>query len=42
MVDVNISEMFLNFFLDPRIRCFAGVDLTKLYHKELEDIKKVI
>jgi hypothetical protein len=29
MVDVDLGEMFLNFFLDERIRQHAGVDLTK-------------
>jgi hypothetical protein len=42
MEDVDIVEMFLNFFLDPRIRWFAGVDFTKFYPEELDEIKKVI
>jgi hypothetical protein len=29
MADVDLGEMFLNFFLDERIRRYAGVDLTK-------------
>jgi hypothetical protein len=40
MADVDIGEMFLNFFLDPRIRQFAGVDFTKFYPEELDEIKK--
>jgi hypothetical protein len=42
MTDVYIGEMFQNFFLDPRIRWFAGLDFTKLYPEELDEIKKVI
>jgi hypothetical protein len=42
MADVDIGKMFLHFFLDPRIRRFAGVNFTKFYPKELDDIKKVI
>jgi hypothetical protein len=41
MADVEIGEMFLNFFLDPRIRRFARVDFTKFYPEELDEIKKV-
>jgi hypothetical protein len=29
MADVDLGEMFLNFFLDDRIRRHAGVNLTK-------------
>ena len=29
MADVDLGEMFLNFFLDERVRRYAGVDLTK-------------
>ena len=29
MADVDLGEMFLNFFLDERVRWYAGVDLTK-------------
>jgi hypothetical protein len=29
MGDVDLGEMFLNFFLDERVRRYAGVDLTK-------------
>jgi hypothetical protein len=42
MADVDIGELFLNFFLDPRIRRFAGVYFTKFYTEELDEIKKVI
>jgi hypothetical protein len=31
MGDVDIGEMLLNFFLDPNLRKFAGVDLTKFF-----------
>jgi hypothetical protein len=34
MADCNISEMFLNFMLDPEIRPFAGVNLTTLFADE--------
>jgi hypothetical protein len=42
IADVDIGEMLLNFFLDPRIRRFSGVDFTKFYPEELDDTKKVI
>jgi hypothetical protein len=42
MADVDIREMFLNFFLHPRIQWFADVDFTKLYPEELDEIKKSI
>lgn len=29
--DIDIGEMFLNYFLDPEIRPWAGVDVTALY-----------
>ncbi len=29
--DIDCGEMFLNFFLDPRIRPYAGVDLSNVY-----------
>jgi hypothetical protein len=31
MVDVDIGDTFLNFFLDPNLRNFAGVDLKKFF-----------
>jgi hypothetical protein len=34
--------MFLNLFLDPRIRRFAGVDFSKLLPEELDEVKKII
>jgi hypothetical protein len=40
MVDVDISEMFLNFFLDPRIRRFAGVYFTKFYPEKLDKARR--
>jgi hypothetical protein len=42
MAYADIGEMFLNFFLDPRIRRFAGMDFTKFYPEELDEIKKFI
>jgi hypothetical protein len=42
MADVDIGEMFLNFFLDPRIRRFSGVDFTKFYPEDMDDTKKFI
>jgi hypothetical protein len=42
MADVDIGKMFLNFFLDPRIRRFAGVDFTKFYLEELDETNKFI
>ena len=43
MVDCDLGEMFLNFMLDPHIRPYAGVDLTKLFPDELTaEIKEVI
>jgi hypothetical protein len=42
MADVDIGEMFLNFFLDQRVRKFSRVDFTKFYPEELDEIKKVI
>jgi hypothetical protein len=26
--DIDLGEMFLNYFLDPRIQPYAGVDVT--------------
>lgn len=28
--DIDIGEMFLNYFLDPELRPWAGVDVTEL------------
>jgi hypothetical protein len=42
VVDVDIGEMFMNFFLDPQVRRFVGVDFTKFYPEELDEVKKVI
>jgi hypothetical protein len=42
MADVDIGEMFLNFFLDPRIQLFAAVEFTKFYPEELDETKKFI
>ena len=30
LADLNLGEMFLNYFLDKKIRAFSRVDLTKL------------
>jgi hypothetical protein len=35
MSDVDISEMFLNFFLDWYLRKYAGVDLTSYFRDDL-------
>ena len=32
--DIDCGEMFLNFMLDPRLRPYAGVDLTQIYQKQ--------
>jgi hypothetical protein len=42
MADLDIGEIFLNFFLDPRIRRFVGVDFTKFYPEDLDETKKII
>jgi hypothetical protein len=42
MVDVDIGEMFLNFFLDSRIQRFVGVLVTNFYPEKLDETKKVI
>jgi hypothetical protein len=42
MADVDLGEIFMNFFLDPRIRRFAGLDFTKFYTEELDKVKRVI
>jgi hypothetical protein len=31
MGDAAITEMFLNYFLNPNIRKFAGVNLSKFF-----------
>jgi hypothetical protein len=36
MADVDIGEMFMNFFLDPLIQLFADVGLTNFYPEELD------
>ena len=35
MTDCDIGEMFLNFMLEPKLRPFAGVDLTCLFPEEV-------
>ena len=41
--DIDLGEMFLNYFLDHRLRPYAGVDVTDLAdllkHAPLEDHK---
>ena len=32
--DIDCGEMFLNFMLDPRLRPYAGVDLTQAYQQK--------
>ena len=36
LADLDLGEMFLNYFLDKRIRAFSGVDLTKFLDEESE------
>ena len=43
--DIDLGEMFLNYFLDPRIRPYAGVDVTligDLLRDKSPDEKKLI
>jgi len=43
--DINLGEMFLNYFLDPRIRPYAGVDVSgigDLLRGKSDDEKKLI
>ena len=35
MTDCDVGEMFLNFMLEPKLRPFAGVDLTCLFPEEV-------
>ena len=35
MSDCNVGEMFLNFMLEPKLRPYAGVDLTCLFPKKV-------
>lgn len=39
-VDLDLGEMFLNFFMDEKIRPYAGIDLTAIKHllKEAPDV----
>ena len=34
LADLDLGEMFLNYFLDKRIRAYSGVDLSKLMTEE--------
>jgi hypothetical protein len=42
MIDIDLTEMFLNFMLDRSIRAFAGVDLTKFFENELTTNSRLI
>ena len=33
MVDCDVSEMILNFLLEPEFRPYAGVDLSQVFSK---------
>ena len=35
MSDCDVGEMFLNFMLEPKLRPYAGVDLTFLFPEEV-------
>lgn len=35
--DRDLGEMFLNYFMDERLRPFSGVDVTKLFESEVMD-----
>jgi hypothetical protein len=39
--DIDLGEMFLNYFLDPRLRPRAGVDVTELMEGEVASHAKV-
>ena len=38
MADCDVGEMFLNFMLEPKLRPFAGVDLTCMFPEEIGKI----
>jgi len=40
--NIDLGEMFLNFWLDPRIRPYAGVDISGLCTEEEKDGRKVV
>ena len=40
MADCDISEMFLNFMLDEKMRPFAGVDFTRIFPDEAKEGSK--
>jgi hypothetical protein len=42
MIDIDLTEMFLNFMLDVKIRTVAGVDLTKIFVEELTEDRKIL
>jgi hypothetical protein len=42
MSDVDIAEMFLNFFLDWHLRKYAGVDLTSYFTDDLGKVKDTL
>jgi len=37
MGDLDLGEMFLNFWLDEQLRPYAGVDVTSLGKRELDE-----
>jgi len=37
MGDLDLGEMFLNFWLDEQLRPYAGVDVTSLGRRELDE-----
>lgn len=38
--DIDVGEMFLNYFLDPRLRSKAGVDVTELANDFGKNLKE--
>jgi hypothetical protein len=39
--DLDLGEMFLNYFLDKGVRAFSGVDISKLMNKNLNNFKSI-
>ena len=31
--DLDVGEMFLNYFLNPKMRCYAGADVTYVINR---------
>lgn len=42
MSDLDVSEQFLNFMLSPRVRPYAGVDLTPHFPEEISSRRRVL